>query len=365
MNSSSVIQAFNSPLTTMIARIASFALLLCACLSAAQNVNPEQLFQQAVAAQQRGDNATALRLYRELLRTHPEATVVRVNLGATLASMGKFAEAIEQYRAVLEAAPDNRPVRMNLAIAYEQEGDWRRAAEELEKLQKPEHADPQSTMMLADSYNHLGLYARTIVLLTPLEAAQPDDLDVAWLLGSALIHSGQTEQGLARIDKVAAKGSNADAYLLAGQTRLARSEYDLARHDADLAMQLDPQLAGVQTLYGMVLEQMGDYAGAEAALRKAIAADPDDFSAHLYLGAILYFRRDMSGARIQLEQALQLQPASAQARYELALVVRAEGHFDVALKALEIGGRSESRLASATCRTCGALLPTPSRRRWR
>jgi len=98
---------------------------------------------------------------------------------------------------------------------------------------------------------------------------------------------------------------------------------------------LKPDLAGVQTLNGMVLEQMGEYAAAEAALRKAIAADEKDFDAHLYLGAILYFRRDMDAARVQLQRALQLQRESAQARYELALVDRAEGHLDVALKELE------------------------------
>ena len=81
------------------------ALLLFASALVGQQAvsNPEQLFQDAVRAQQRGDGAEALRMYRELIRIDPGATGVRVNLDATLAHMGRFDEAIAQYRTVLAA----------------------------------------------------------------------------------------------------------------------------------------------------------------------------------------------------------------------------------------------------------------------
>lgn len=309
--------------------------LLYACLAVGQTTNPAQIFQEAVAAQQRGDNATAEAKYRELLRMHPEAIVVRANLGATLANLGKFDEAIAQYRMVLAKDPANQPIRLNLALAYQGKEEWQSAATELEPLHKADPQDPQTAMMLADSYEHLGMHDKAIALLRPLLVSQPNDLDLAWLLGSALIHAGQAQEGVELVERMATQSSNAEAYLLAGQTRLARSEYDIAHRDADLALQLGRELAGVQTLKGMVLEQMGNYAEAEAALRKAIAADPKDVDAHLYLGAILYFKREMVEARAELERALELNPGSAQSRYELALVDRADGRLDAALKNLQ------------------------------
>jgi tetratricopeptide (TPR) repeat protein len=324
-----------SCLARTVQRIGAVAMLLWTCSVTAQVAGPEQLFQEAVAAQQRGDDAVALRDYRELLRLHPEANVVRVNLGATLAHLGKFNEAIDQYRAVLATDPGNRAVPLDLALAYQGKGDWQHAMEELEPLHKSDAGDPQAAMMLADCNIHLGGYSKAVSLLVPLESSQPEDLNLEWMLGSALVHAGRTQEGVELIEKVAGKASSADAYLLAGETRLARSEYDLARSDANAALRLNPELAGVETLNGMVLEQMGDYTGAEASLRKAIAADSSDFNAHLYLGAILYFRRGMESARVQLERALQLQPTSVQARYELALVARAEGRMDAALRDLE------------------------------
>ena len=310
------------------------ALLVCAIPALAQSRDPQQLFREAVAAEQRGDNLTALRLYQQLLQAHPEATAVRANLGATYAHLKRYDEAIEQYRAVLAGDPANLPVRVNLALAYEEQGQLKSAAQELEIVHRKQPGNAQAAVLLGDCYSRLGRYADAVAILSPLEAAQPDDLDLAWLLGAALLHSGHTEEGLQRIDRVAEKASSADAYLLAGRTRLQLTQYELARRDAEAAAGLNPTLAGLPTLQGMILEQTGDYPAAEATLRQALQADPQDFDAHFYLGAILYFNRDMEDARSHLERALQLRPTSSQARYELALVLRAQGELDAALTEL-------------------------------
>jgi len=311
------------------------AMLLWACSLLAQTSNSERSFQEAVAAQQRGDDAVAVVKYRELLRTHPNAAVVRVNLGATLAHLKRYDEAIEQYRAVLASDSANRPARLNLALVYQEKGDLRRAVRELEILHRSEPSDPQSAMLLADCYVQLERYAEAVALLSPLEAVQPDDLDLAWLLGSALIHSGRQPEGVQKVEKAADKAADADAYLLAGETRLDLDQYDLARRDADAAMRLNPNLAGLQTLNGMILEHTGDFTGAEAALKQALQTDPNDFNAHFYLGSIFYFNRDMAAASLHLQRALQLRPSAVQARYKLALVARTEGHLDVALRELQ------------------------------
>ena len=105
------------------------------------------------------------------------------------------------------------------------------------------------------------------------------------------------------------------------------NQFDLAQRDAEAAQRLNPDLTGLSTLRGMILEQQGDYDAAETALKKALAMKADDFDAQLYLGSIYYFKRDMDQAKTHLTRALQLQPSSAQARYELALVARADGQL--------------------------------------
>jgi tetratricopeptide (TPR) repeat protein len=177
--------------------------------------------------------------------------------------------------------------------------------------------------------------------LSAVEASNHDDPDLQWLLGSALNHAGQLQAGVERIERAARRANDAEAYLLAGQTRVELSQYDLAQQDADAVMHLNPALPGAQTLNGMVLEHAGDFAAAEIALRKAIEADPKDFTAEFYLGSILYFSRDMGGATSHLNRALQLRPTSAEARYKLALVARTQGRLQVALSEMQVVARQK------------------------
>jgi tetratricopeptide (TPR) repeat protein len=306
--------------------------ILCA---AAQSVDPEHLFQEAVAAQQRGDDVVAVRDYRELLRIHPSAVVARVNLGVTLADLKRFDEAIAEYRIVLASDPKNRMARSNLALAYKENGDLPSAIKELEWLRRDDPKDEQPVMLLADCLAESGRYGEAISLLAPLEKTQPGNPDLEWLLGSTMIHGGRAAEGVELVEQAAEKSTDASAYLLAGQTRFRMAQFDLAQRDADSAKRVDPNLGGLQTLNGMILERTSDYDGAEAALRQAIAANDTDFDAHLYLGAVFYFKRDLENARVQLQRALQLQTTSAQARYELALVARADGRLDAARQDLE------------------------------
>ena len=70
-------------------------------LAQSQSAGPARLFQEAVEAQQRGDDALAVRKYRALLALHPEAVAIRVNLGASLAQLKRYGEAINQYLSLI------------------------------------------------------------------------------------------------------------------------------------------------------------------------------------------------------------------------------------------------------------------------
>jgi Tfp pilus assembly protein PilF len=83
------------------------------------------------------------------------------------------------------------------------------------------------------------------------------------------------------------------------------------------------------------MDDAGDHGGAAAAFEKALEANPNDFQAHLHLGAVLYSQRTLDTARAHLERALEIDPSSSLALYELALVKRAEGQVEAAVEDLE------------------------------
>src|ERR1035438_7783294 len=131
------------------------ALLIAAGAACAQSSSPEQLFRDAVAAQQHGDDALAVRKYQELLKRYPDAVEVRANLGAALARLNRYDEAIEQYRAVL-AKKDNAGLRLNLALAYYKKGAFSDAAKQLDTLRAAQPDDARVATLLADCYASLG-----------------------------------------------------------------------------------------------------------------------------------------------------------------------------------------------------------------
>jgi len=308
--------------------------LIAARAVCAQSSNPGQLFRDAVAAQQRGEDAVAVTKYQELLKSYPDAVEVRTNLGVALAKLGRYDEAIQQYRAVL-AKKDNPGLRFNLALAYYKKGAWREAVEQLNTLRAAQPDDERFTTLLADCYTKLGQDEKAVALLKPLEAVHPGDLSVEWLLGSALVRTGHRREGLELVVRVAREGHRPEAFLLAGQTAMKMDEFEMARDLVAEAAKLNPKLAGLDTLRGTVLTYLGDNDGAAESLRKAVAEDPKDFDAQLGLGAVLHTARDLDGARDHLQRALQLKPNSTVARYEWARLERTEGHLEAAMRDFE------------------------------
>src|SRR4051812_24116506 len=132
-----------------------FAAVIGLAAAGAQTTPPEQLFRDAVSAQQRGDDATAIRKYQELLKVRPDVVEARANLGAALSRQGRFDEAIEQYRAALAKDAKSAPLRMNLALAYYKKGSYADAAREIEAARKAAPADARTTTLLADCYLRL------------------------------------------------------------------------------------------------------------------------------------------------------------------------------------------------------------------
>jgi tetratricopeptide (TPR) repeat protein len=309
--------------------------LLPAWLALSQAPAPEQLFREAVAAQQRGDDALAIRKYRELLKLQPNVPEVRANLGAVLARSGQFDEAIEQYRAALTGNQGNAALRLNLALAYYKKGDLAAAVKDLETVRRAEPGNARAALLLADCYFRLGRDAQVIEVLTPLEKAQPDEPTISWLLGSSLIRSGRPQSGLERVEKAARSRSNAEAYLLAAQTALKLNEFERARDHANAAMRINSQLPGLLTLRGTALQYIGDNQGAIADLRKAVEANANDFDAHLTLGAVLFTERELEGAARHLTRALELNKDSTAALYQMARLQRTQGDLEGARTKLE------------------------------
>lgn len=286
-------------------------------------------------AQQHGDYATAIADYQKFLKLRPNMVEARANLGAAFSHEGRFDEAIAQYRSALSSSPGNRQIQMNMGLAYYKKGDLANARVVFDEVHKAMPENVQIAILLGDSEVRLGQAAAAAAMLIPMEAANASNPDFEYVLGTAMIQSGGRREGVERLEKVAQSTQNADAYLLAGSTLLDLNDFAHAKADLEEALRLNPNLPRVYALTGMARDLTGDAVTAEPAFREALRRDADDFDANMYLGAILYKRRQMDEAKTYLDRALKLNPGSATARYEMAMWKSTAGQYEDAVKDLE------------------------------
>lgn len=310
-------------------------IVLLALAASGQAPDPSKLFQQALEAQHRGDDAAAIRDYQRLLKLQPRLLPAMANLGAVLAHAERFDEAIAEYQKALMIEPGNDAIRLNLALAFYKKSDWEKAAAEFEALRRSNPRDERLATLLGDCYLKLNRPAEAAQATGELAAAHPENVDLIYVNASALIRSGKRRDGATVMDTFARQVKNAEAYFLAGSTWVELNEFQRARDDLEAAEQLNPNFTGIHTLLGIARDGLGDPENAEPELRKAFEIDPKDFRANLYLGAILYKRRDLKAAGPFLERALELSPDSELARYQYALYESAMGKLDPAVSELE------------------------------
>jgi tetratricopeptide (TPR) repeat protein len=112
--------------------------------------NPEDLFEQAQAAEQANDLATAERLYRRVMKIDPGDPAAAFNLGNLLRSGGRNVEAEAAYRKATKADPRFAEAWYNLADILDDRGQPDKA---IASLKRAVDADPE----YADALFNLGL----------------------------------------------------------------------------------------------------------------------------------------------------------------------------------------------------------------
>ena len=294
----------------------------------------DTVLRHAIQLHQSGDIAAAISEYRNYLDQVPDNVMARSNLGAVLARSGHFEEAIVEYQKALEVQPGNLPVRLNLALAYYKASEISQAAAELERVLEPRR-DRQPVLLLADCYLRLGENKKVIDLLSPLQQATPDDKALDYLLGTALIRDGQATRGQLLVDRIMRGGDSAEGRLLIGESKLSANDFAGALEEFKKALEINPQLPGLNGYYGIALADTGDIPGAEVAFRKELASNPNDYSVNFQLGKLLEGDENHAESRRCFERALGLRPHDPPARYQLALLDLEDGQAEQARANLE------------------------------
>jgi tetratricopeptide (TPR) repeat protein len=304
-------------------------------IAQAQSQSPQELVQDAIQKQQSGDLEGAVTEYREFLKLHPEATAIHSNLGAALVGLGRFEEAIPEYRIALKQSPALESARLNLALAYYKMGRISEATKELEKVHAKVSANQQASLLLADCYMRMGQDKDVIRILEPVEKEHPEDLGVAYLLGTALIRDKQVEEGQILVDRILRNGDSAEAHLMLGTAKMGVSDFAGARDEFAKAVVLNPKLPEVHVLYAQALMLTGDSDLSVKEYKAELEVDPYNFEANLQLGAMARQEQNLKEAHKYFDRALETRPGDPGVRYQMALIALDEGKPEESRRILE------------------------------
>jgi tetratricopeptide (TPR) repeat protein len=310
-------------------------LLVCAALGFAQTGPTEEILKRAIALHQQGRTDDAIEAYRSYLTKHPDSVLALANLGAAYARTGRYQEAILQYQHALKVDPGYAGAQLNLGLAYYKTGQVDAAAVEFEKLHRAAPGELQPVLLLADCRLSMGENQTVIELLEPFANSRPDDLAIAYMLGTALIRDEQTARGQAVIDRILRHGDSAETWLLLGTAKLNARDFPGALGDLKKAVDLKPELPDAWAYYGQALLRTGDPTTATDAYRKALAANPYSFAANMQMAILLKEADDIPGALECLRRAQRARPKDLGLRYQFASIALHDGKLESARSNLE------------------------------
>jgi tetratricopeptide (TPR) repeat protein len=223
-------------------------------------------------------------------------------------------------------------------------------------MSNPNILDPnalQQAMKLQQS----GEVARAAVIYRQLLRGAPSHPQLLYLLGTAELQQGNTEEGvqlLAKSVKLSPNQPRAHCNLGVGLHTLGREKEALAAYDRAVA--LNPGYAVAHNNRGITLQALGRQNEALACFERALALEPRYAEAHNNRGGIERERNQLEAALASFEQAIALNPNYAVAHCNRGTTLNELRRPDEALASLDRAIALDRGISRAHCARASALF---------
>ena len=296
--------------------------------SADDEVTPQvqDLYAQAKAAQQRGDDATAIQKYRAMLKLAPHLAPAYNNLGMLYFSQRDYSQAAEVLEQGLKVNPDMPTASAMLGLSYSRMGENEKAEPLLEAAVRANPNDDNTQMALARTLINLGRYDEATPCLRSFLERNPRDQQAWYLLGKTYLRL--SEDALGKINQI--DPNSATAHIIAGEIDESMRNYDGALVEYKKAIDLAPQQSGTHARMGNVFWLTGKWESAQTEFKTELATDPNNCTARWKLAnSMLEANAPAQDALPELNRAIEQCPTLMQARVDRArALVKLDKHND-------------------------------------
>jgi predicted O-linked N-acetylglucosamine transferase (SPINDLY family) len=263
---------------------------------------PEQLLENALAAQRKGSIADAKRLYTSVLRIDPTNAAAFGNLAIIAAQQGDLDGAERLLRRGVALHPKDALSFNNLGRVLLQRGKLAEAIDAHRRAIELRPAYAEAHFALGNALKQQGAFSDAIVSYRNAVATKPGYSEAHNNIGIVFHGQGKLEEAVA------------------------------AYRDA---IALKPAYGEAQFNLGVVLHEMGELNAAEAAYRRLISVTPEIAVVHNNLGTVLKDKGLLDEAMAAFGNAIKLQADYAEAFYNRGTVLQQQARSEEALQAYE------------------------------
>ena len=330
-------------------------------LSAVPQEDNQALAQKAVEAERRGDFATAVSAFQDLLRNGADSPELRSNLGIAYFQMHDFSKALQQLRIALTGSPESVPANLFYGLSLL---NLQRPKEALPYLEKAHRAQPgDATALLAPARAEVasndlslsGAFYEDVLRIDPQNAEAWYGLGItdrvlaerAWTQSKrstkAASGSEAAKKSRALLDaseQAMSKAMQLDpgsvrARMILGESFRIAERYDLAVQEYQAATKEQPSLPSAWAGLAAAYSSSGDDRNALQAGFRALALEPKDAGTNALIAGTYLRLSDYAKAEPYALRALRLQPDLSSAQVVLAKIYLAQQQPRKALPELQ------------------------------
>ncbi len=255
----------------------------------------------------------------------PNNLNARNNLGNALRQTNQYDAAAAQYQYIVDhpaaGGPDPARVKLNLATVLGQAGRLDKSLALFGSLTASGTADAGVYKNYGFFLQKAGRSADAAAALQKSASLNPQDASASLSAGELFAKTGQYDSAIASLTQAVGPSvsppldpaSAYDAYFALGESYAAKSDQSQAIKEFDTAAALQPQNAAPLYNKGVLQQQAGQTADAEASYRSALAKDPNNPQIQTALGVLLANQGDTAEAVTLLASGAPKLPQTASA----------------------------------------------------
>jgi len=248
----------------------------------------------------------------------------------SLHQAGKLDQAIDDYRLFLEQYPDVAPVRSDLGAALAGSGRYEEAIAEYKRALQLKPL-PQVRLNLALAYSKSGKLSEAVLELNRVRQDMPNELRPVLLLADCYLRLGENKKVIELLQPVerANQDDLAIVYML-GTALVRDAQTDKGQILIDRILK-NGDSAEARLLLGTTKLMVNDFSGALVDLEKAVELDPNLPDLYAYYGLALLSTGDQAGAEQAFSRALRDDPNNFDANLRMGLLLRKDERYDEAI----------------------------------